>query len=87
MDPAWMAELLHISDVPLTLEARLECRSLSVGDLLELRPGSILRTDRAAGEQVDLHLGGHPLGPGELMVQEGKLAARLAWAVETGEKV
>lgn len=82
MNAEWMAELLHISDVPMTLEARIDCRSLSVGELLELKPGSILRTDRVAGEQVDIHLGGQALGPADLIVLEEKLAARLGEPLE-----
>lgn len=77
-------ELAHLHDVPLLLQATVPCLSMTVADLLTLDAGSILSTDRAAGESVDINVGGKPLGQGELIVIENILAARLS---DFGERI
>jgi flagellar motor switch protein FliN/FliY len=77
-------ELAHLNDVPLFLTATIPCDHLTVRELLALEPGSIVSTDRAAGESVDISVGGHTVAVGELIVIENSLAARLS---DFGEKI
>lgn len=84
MDQNTHPELAHLSDVPLLLEARIPCSRLSVGEILALDEGSVVTTNRAAGESVDISIGGKIIAQGELIVIDNTLAARLS---DFGEKI
>lgn len=83
MDNALRAELAHLSNVPLLLEARIPCVRLTVEEILNLDTGSVVTTGRAAGESVDVSVSGQPISQGELIVIDNMLAARLS---DFGEK-
>jgi flagellar motor switch protein FliN/FliY len=76
-------ELAHLSDVPLLLEARIPCVRLTVEQILALDAGSVVVTERAAGESVEVIVSGQPVAQGELIVIDNTLAARLS---DFGEK-
>lgn len=78
MDAKLRDGLAHLSDVPLLLEATIRCEHLTVSELLALDTGSVIRTDRAAGESVDISVAGRMVSQGELIVIENTLAARLS---------
>ena len=65
-------------DVPLSVSADLKCFNLTVEQLLELRPGSIVKSRRAAGDSVDIRAGGQLICQGEIIVIDNTLAVRLA---------
>jgi flagellar motor switch protein FliN/FliY len=65
-------------DVPLEVAAELKCFSLTVEQLLDLRPGSIVRSRRAAGDSVDVRVGGQLICQGEVIVIDNTLAVRLS---------
>lgn len=75
-----MVSLDQIGDlerVPMTLDADLECGTLSMRELLALGAGSIIRSDRPAGDNVDLRVGGKLVGYGEIIAIEKALAVRV----------
>jgi flagellar motor switch/type III secretory pathway protein FliN len=63
--------------VPMTLAADLECGTMSIRSLIELKSGSIIRSDRPAGDNVDLRVGGKLVGYGEIIANENALAVRV----------
>lgn len=65
------------SKVPITLEADLDCGTLTIRSLLELKIGSIIRSGTPAGDNVDLHVGGKLVGYGEIIANEDALAVRV----------
>jgi flagellar motor switch protein FliN/FliY len=67
-----------IGDVPVTIEAELDRRTISFRELLDLRAGSVVALTRPTGENIDLYVGGVPIGNGEMLVVESKLAVRVA---------
>jgi flagellar motor switch/type III secretory pathway protein FliN len=71
------AELSRFMDVPLEVEAQVEGPRLRVSDLLALRTGSVIETDRPAGGNVDILAGASPLGVGELTAARGKVVVRV----------
>ncbi len=83
MEDSLREGLAHLSDVPLVLEARIPCVRLTVEQVLALESGSVVVTNRAAGESVDISVSGQELTQGELMVIDNMLAARLS---DFGEK-
>ena len=65
-------------DVPLDIRAELPCRIMTVDQLLSLQAGSLICTDRAAGDSVDIRVGGQLLGTGEIIVIENTTGIRLS---------
>lgn len=72
-----LAQVGHLLDIPLELEAVVEGRALRVSELLELAVGSLVLTDRAAGESVDILVGRAFLGSGELARANGHRVVRM----------
>ena len=67
-----------ISDVPVTLHAELDRRSIEVHQLLKLEVNSVLPMTRPAGENIDLYLGRVLIGSGEVLVVDGMLVLRVS---------
>jgi len=72
--PELMENLL---DVPAHFEAVLPGPSLSVGELLALTEGSLIKTGRVAGETVDIFAAGALIGFAELSDANGHRAVRM----------
>lgn len=64
-------------DVPLDVEVELDRRFLSVRQLLELEPGSVIRMNRSAGENLDVRIGEALVGFGEIVVNETTTGIRI----------
>jgi flagellar motor switch protein FliN len=59
------------------IEARLDERSVTTREVIALKPGSLLKLNRSAGEHVDILAGGAVLGYGEVVVIENVLGVRV----------
>ncbi|MGA2183752.1 MAG: FliM/FliN family flagellar motor switch protein [Bryobacteraceae bacterium] len=70
-------ELGDLAGVPLEVEAVLDRRVFTVSDILELKPGSVIRMDRSAGENIDLYVGGSHVAFGEVVVMENMMCVRV----------
>ena len=56
--------------------------SMTVGETLDLRAGSIITLDRLAGEPVDLLVNGTPIARGEVVVVDEQFGLRVTEIVE-----
>jgi flagellar motor switch protein FliN/FliY len=72
-----LEQLRPLADIPLEVEARLECCSMTVEQLLSLQAGSLVRSERAAGDSIDVQVGGQLLGTAEVVVIGGSLGFRI----------
>jgi flagellar motor switch protein FliN len=72
-----LEELRPLADVPLDVEARLECCLMSVEHLLALQAGGVIRTERAAGDNVEVVVSGQIIGTGEIIVLGNSLGFRI----------
>jgi flagellar motor switch protein FliN/FliY len=72
-----MEEIAGFADVPVDIEAELDRRILTVRQILELEPGSLIGMKRSAGENIDLYVGGTLIGCGEIVVVENTLGVRI----------
>jgi flagellar motor switch protein FliN/FliY len=72
-----MEEISGFADVPVDIEAELDRRILTVRQILELEPGSLIGMKRSAGENIDLYVGGTLVGCGEIVVVENTLGVRI----------
>jgi flagellar motor switch protein FliN len=70
-------DLGSMAMLPIDIEARLDERTVTMKELIALRPGSLLRLARSAGERVDVLAGGTVLGYGEVVVVENVLGIRV----------
>lgn len=70
-------ELRPLADIPLDLDARLECCTLTVEQLLALQEGSLIRSERLAGDNVDVQIGAQSIGTGEIVVLGTSLGLRI----------
>ena len=67
----------HLADVPLKVEALLDCLTLNLEAIAALEVGSIILLNRSAGDNVDLHVNGVPLASGEIMAVENKAGVQI----------
>ena len=70
-------EIGHLSKVPVTIQAGLDCGLIPIREILQLEEGSIIRTMKAAGDNIDVHVGGLLVGYGEVVAIENMVAIRI----------
>lgn len=76
-------DLGHLADIPMWVDVELARRSLSIAEILGLEPGKVLRFPKSAGENIDILVGGAPLGSGEVVVLEDIMGVRITDFRET----
>ncbi len=70
-------DLRRLRDVPVEIAVEMGRAKMTVGETLELRPGSIVPLDRMAGEPVDLLVNGTPIARGEVVVVDEQFGLRI----------
>jgi flagellar motor switch protein FliN len=70
-------DLGSLAALPIEIEGILDKRSVTMRELMALRPGSLMRLQRSAGEYVDVIAGGAMLGYGEVVVIENVIGIRM----------
>ena len=70
------ADLRRLSEVAMELSVEIGRASMTVGETLELRPGSVITLERLAGEPVDLLVNGTPIARGEVVVVDEQFGLR-----------
>ena len=69
--------IAHYSDVPVDIEVELDRKILSIGAILDLKVGSVLKMTRSAGENIDILIGGTLVGFGEIVIIEDSMGVRI----------
>ena len=72
-----LEEIAFLADVPLKIEVELDRKSMSLGEILQLSDGSVIRMTRSAGENIDILSGGTLAGSGEIVIIEETVGVRL----------
>ena len=72
-----LEEINHLSDVPIQVEVELDRKIMTVRELLELEQGSVIKMPRSAGENIDIVIGGSPIGSGEIVIIEETVGVRI----------
>ncbi len=72
-----MEDLGNLARVPLEVEAMLDARVMTVSDILQLEGGSLIRTNRIAGEHVQIHVGGVWIADGDILAVDNKICVRV----------
>jgi flagellar motor switch protein FliN/FliY len=71
------ADLRRLHDVPVELAVEIGRTKMTIGQTLELRPGSVVSLNRLAGEPVDLLVNGKPIARGEVVVIDEEFGLRV----------
>lgn len=69
--------LQRFAELPFPVEAELGNLTLTIGEVLALQQGTILRTDHPAGAPFTVRAGGAGIASAEAVVMEGALAVRV----------
>lgn len=75
-------EMEAVLDVPVKVKAVLGGARVPVGELIQMRAGSVLELDRRVGEPVDVHVNGRMIARGELVLIDGLLGVTLTEIVK-----
>jgi len=71
-------QIAHYGKLPLPLQPELGQCSLTVGEIVALAPGSLIKLSRPLGEKIDINVAGVRFGSGELVRMGGVLSVRIA---------
>ncbi len=82
-----VAELMPFIDTSLRLEVQLGQARLSIRELLELEPGSLVELKKSAGEPMDVLAKNRVMMKGEVTVLEDNLGLRITEIVDPNKKV
>lgn len=70
-------EIAPLGDIPVEVEVELDRKTMTAREVLDLEEGSVIKTGRSAGENIDLYIGGALFGSGEIVVIENTLGVRI----------
>lgn len=72
-----LGEIVDFADVPVEVEVELGRRIMTIAQILELGPDSVIRTARSAGDNMDVLVGGSLIGYGEIVIIEDSVGVRI----------
>ncbi len=75
MTPA--EEVASMSEIPIDIEVELDRQIMRLSEVLDLEEGSVIKTERSAGENIDVYIGGRIGGSGEIVVIENTIGVRI----------
>lgn len=74
-------------DVPLEVNVELGRTRMTIQDLLQLGPGSVIELDKVAGEALDIMVNGRLVARGEAVVVNDKFGIRITDIVSPQERI
>jgi len=80
-------DLMPFIDTPLRMEIQLGQARLTIRELLELEPGSLVELKKSAGEPMDVLVNGYLIAQGEVVVVNDKFGIRLTDVVTPSERL
>jgi len=72
-----LQEISSLADIPIQVEVELGRRIMTISQILELGPDSVIRMQRSAGDNIDILVGGALLGCGEIVIIEDAVGVRI----------
>lgn len=72
-----LEEIADFADVPVEVEVELGRRTMTIAQILELGPESVIRMARSAGDNMDILVGGSLIGYGEIVIIEDSVGVRI----------
>ena len=81
--PKTAGDLEAVFDVPVAVSAVLGRTKLEVGDLMNLKPGTVLELDRRVGEAIDIYVNDRLVARGEVVLVEEKLGVTMTEIIKS----
>jgi len=72
-----LEQIDYFADVPAYVEAELDRKIMTVRDILALDRGAVIKMTRSAGENIEILVGGAPLGSGEVVIVDERVGVRI----------
>jgi len=72
-----LEEVRHLGDIPITVDAELDRKAMSMREILALEIGSVIKLARPASEHVTLLMAGVPVASAEIMVVGESVSVRV----------
>jgi len=72
-----LEEIAHLGDVPVSIDVELARKMMTVSEILGLDKGSVIKMPRSAGDNIDILVGGAPVGSGEIVIIEETVGVRI----------
>jgi flagellar motor switch protein FliN/FliY len=63
-----LEEIGILSDVLVQVDAELDRKIMTMREILALDSGSVIKMTRSAGENIEILIGGAPIGSGEVVI-------------------
>jgi flagellar motor switch protein FliN len=70
-------QIAEFADVPLNVDVELGRKVMTIAQILELHPESVIRIARSAGDNIDILVGGTVVGYGEIVIIEDTVGVRI----------
>jgi len=87
LTPDIQEKLKKFLDLPLLIEVVVGSTTLTLGEILNLGPGSVVELDNLVEEPVDIKVNGKLVAKGEIVVVEEKFGVKITDIVEREERV
>ncbi len=72
-----LEEIAHLGDVPISIDVELARKMMTVAEILGLDKDSVIKMPRSAGDNIDILVGGAPVGSGEIVIIEETVGVRI----------
>ena len=76
-----------VKDIPVVLTLEVGGRYITIGELLEMKPGEIIPLDREEDESLDVKVNGTLVARGEVVLVENRYGVRLLDIVSPSERL
>jgi flagellar motor switch protein FliN/FliY len=70
-------QIAHFNDIPITVDAELDHRVMTMRQVLEMEVGSVIKMSRSAGENINVLVGGTLVAYGEIVIIEDTAGVRI----------
>lgn len=87
LTPDIQEKLKKFLDLPLLIEVVVGSTTLTLGEVLNLGPGSVVELDNLVEEPVDIKVNGKLVAKGEIVVVEERFGVKITDIVEREERV
>jgi len=72
-----LQEIADLADVTVDVEVELGHKIMTIAQILQLGPDSVVRMGRSAGDNIDILIGGALIGYGEIVIIEDAVGVRI----------
>ena len=72
-----LEEIADLAEVTVDVEVELGRKIMTIAQILQLGPDSVVRMARSAGDNIDILVGGTLVGYGEIVIIEDAVGVRI----------